>query len=635
MDRSEASSYAGGGITQRNTSLTCQGLISTISGLNGSYGRTHHQKKDDIPMTTKKRTTRQLLEAAAQDQKRHPLYSSAVLDELKKTTAQWQQDHVKPADLENWQTVPRMVLGSETPRDLLYSPLNNPDFDYAADLGNSGEQPFTRGIHANMYRGRGFTRRQLAGYGGPEDTNERIKFLLDHGATGISIIFDLPTIQMYDSDDPVSTGQVGMSGVAIDSVDDMDRLFKGIALDEVTVSLVTHYPSNSAILFPMYLALAKRRGIPWERLKGSIQNDITLEEVVRSGPEYIPPPDCFRIQCDNIEFIRQHVPLWNFMTVNGYNLREFGTSAVTEMAVALINAIETLETLKDRGHDSEWLGRRMAFFWSIGNDFFEEVARIRAVRRLWHRIMKHRFGAQDPRATWMRCHVQTSGVSLTRQEPMNNVVRAAFHALSAVMGGVQSLHVDSFDEAYSVPTEEAALLSLRTQQILQEETGVTQVVDPLGGSFYIEALTNEMEKRILSELDEIEKMGGYVRAIKSGWIHRKISDYFRKEREMMESGQTRVVAENVHQSNAGTPSINVFRYPEGAAERQTQRLERLRQTRDSRKASAALQHLETACSGTSNLLPAAVECADAGCSEGEMFAVFKKAFGSWKPPVLW
>jgi methylmalonyl-CoA mutase N-terminal domain/subunit len=475
----------------------------------------------------------------------------------------------------------------------------------------------------------------LAGFGGPEDTNQRIKFLLDHGASGISIIFDLPTIQMYDSDDPVSTGQVGMSGVAIDSVEDMDLLFKDIDLGKVTVSLVSHYPSNSAILFPMYLALAKQRGIPWNRLKGSIQNDITLEEVVRSGLEYIPPKDCFRIQCDNIAFIRRHVPLWNFQTLNGYNLREFGTSAVTETAVALANAIETLEALKTRGHDPDWLGQRLAFFWSIGNDFFEEVARIRAVRRLWHRIMKHRFAVEDPRATWMRCHVQTSGVSLARQEPLNNLVRAAYHAMAAVLGGAQSLHVDSYDEAYSVPTEEAALLSLRTQQIIKEETGVTQVVDPVGGSFYVEALTEEMERRILSELDEIEKMDGYVAAIQSGWIHKKISDYFRKERQLFESGQTKVVAENAYVSKAEVPAINVFRYPQGVAQRQKKRLTRLRATRDNQKVAAALAGLEDACRGKNNILPLAVECASAGCSEGEMFKVFKKAFGLWKPPALW
>ena len=303
--------------------------------------------------------------------------------------------------------------------------------------------------------------------------------------------------------------------------------------------------------------------------------------------------------------------------------------------MALANAIETVETLQARGHDADWLGRRLAFFWSIGNDFFEEVARIRAVRRLWYRIMTHRFGAKDPRATWMRCHVQTSGVSLTRQEPLNNVVRAGYHALAAVLGGVQSLHVDSFDEAYSVPTEEAALVSLRTQQILQEETGVTQVADPLGGSFYVEALTNEMEERILAELDEIENRGGYVATIKDGWIHRKIAGYFRKERELVESGRTRVVAENIYQSKADLPPVNVFRYPQGVAVRQSKRLEKLRNNRDNQKVTAALKHLAEACRKGTNLLPLAVECADVGCSEGELFAVFKKAFGLWKPPVLW
>ncbi len=334
-----------------------------------------------------------------------------------------------------------------------------------------------------MYRGKKFTIRQINGFGGPEDTNERIKYMLKHGATGISVIFDLPMTQMYDSDDPVSKGQVGMSGVAIDSADDMEILFKDVPIDEVTVSLVTHYPSNTAILFTMYLAAAEKRGLSFEKLKGSVQNDITLEEVVRSGSEYIPPKDCFRIQCDNIEFIRKNIPYFNFNTLNGYNLREFGTSGITEMAVAVATAIETLDEIVSRGYDVDWAAERLAFFWSISSDFFEEVSRIRAVRRLWYKIMKYRFGAKNLRSMWMRCHVQTSGISLVREEPLNNIVRVAIQALSAVFGGVQSLHVDSYDEAYSVPTEQAALLSLRTQQIIQEETAITDVVDLLGGLF--------------------------------------------------------------------------------------------------------------------------------------------------------
>jgi len=580
-------------------------------------------------------TIKDILRERLKDRQTTPLYNKEALDRLNKVFESWKDDCVRPRDKENWSALHRTVLGSEIPREMLYSPLSNPDFDYERDLGNSGADPYTRGVHANMYRGRAFTKRQLAGFGGPEETNKRIKFLLDHGATGISIIFDLPTIQMYDSDDPVSLGQVGMCGVAIDTVDDMDLLFKDIPLDEVTVSLVSHYPSNTAILFPMYLALAERRGIPWDKLKGSVQNDITLEEVVRSGPEYIPPDACFRVQCDNIEFIRQNAPLWNFITINGYNLREFGSSAVMETAVAFANAIQTIETLQARGHDADWIAERLAFFWSIGNDFFEEVARIRAARRLWRRIMEYRFGATNPRSSWMRCHVQTSGVSLTRQEPLNNVARSAFHALAAVLGGAQSLHVDSYDEAYSVPTEEAALLSLRTQQILEEETGVTNVVDPLGGSFYVESLTNQVEEKILDALDKIEKLGGYVASIEKGWIHHTIAEYFHKERTMMESGDIKVVGENSHPASTQPPAINVFHYPEGVTERQTARLEEVRKRRDSQKAQKALADLEEACRSGENIVPFSLECARSGCSEGEVFKAFKRAFGLWKPPVLW
>jgi len=583
----------------------------------------------------KKKTTREILKAKSVRRKRAPVYHPEVLKKLRREFESWKNVAVREEDRKHWFVTPRTVLGSEIPREMLYSPLHHPDLDYVQDLGFSGQEPFTRGIHANMYRGREFTMRQLTGFGGPEETNQRIKFMLAHGATGINVLFDLPTIQMYDSDDPFSKGQVGMSGVAVDSVEDMELLFEGIPLEKVSVSLVTHYPSNTAILFPMYLALAERRGIPWNKLQGSVQNDITLEEVVRSGPEYIPPRDCFRIQCDNIEFIRQNVPLWNFITYNGYNLREFGTSGVTEMAVALANAIETIEEMLRRGHGVDWIAERIAFFWSPGSDFFEEVARLRAVRRLWYKIMKHRFRAKNPRSMWMRCHVQTSGVSLRREEPFNNIIRAAFHALASVFGGVQSLHVDSFDEAYSVPTEEAALLSLRTQQIIQAETGVTEVVDPLGGSFYVEALTNDIESRILDEVDEIERTGGYVTAIEKGWLHKKIAEYFCKERKNIEEGKIKLVGYNIHPSSMEVPPINVFRYPEGVEERQKARLGKLREQRYGDQVQSVLKSLEDACRKGENVMHHTVQCARVGCTEGELFNVFKKAFGLWKPPALW
>ena len=586
-------------------------------------------------MTGEKRTTREILQEKLAGRKCVPLYNPEALEKLRREFERWQKTVVREQDRENWYVTPHTIVGSEIPREMIYTPLNNADLDYARDLGNSGEEPFTRGVHPNMYRGREFTMRQLTGFGSPEDTNQRMKFMLAHGATGLSPLFDLPTIQMYDSDDPISRGQVGMSGVAIDSVEDVEVLFKDIPLDKVTVSLVTHYPSNTAILFPMYLATAERRGIPWHKLRGSVQNDITLEEVVRSGPEYIPPEDCFRIQCDNIEFIRQNVPLWNFITYNGYNLREFGTSGVVEMAVAVANAIASIEEMLRRGHDVDWVAERIAFFWSPASDFFEEVSRIRAVRRLWYKIMKYRFNAQSPRSMWMRCHVQTSGVSLMRQEPRNNLIRAAYQALASVLGGAQSLHVDSYDEAYAVPTEEAALLSLRTQQIIQAETGVTEVVDPLGGSFYVEALTDDIEGRILDELDEIEKLGGYVAAIRKGWLHRKIADHFYREQDMIEQGDIKLVGYNVYKSVGEVPPINVFQYPEGAAERQKARLTKLREERDNERVSGALTALAEACARKENIVPYSVECARAGCSEGELFKVFKRVYGLWKPPALW
>ena len=585
-------------------------------------------------MAEKRKTTKKILQEKLARGNRVPLYDPKALEKLRQDFIRWKNAMVREEDQKKWYVTPHTILGSSIPREMIYTPLNNPDFDYMQDLGNSGQEPFTRGIHANMYRGREFTMRQLTGFGTPEDTNGRIKFMLARGATGISIVFDLPTIQMYDSDDPISRGQVGMSGVAIDSVDDMDLLFKDIPLDKVTVSLVTHYPSNTAVLFPMYLALAERRGIPWDKLEGSVQNDMTMEEVVRASPEYIPPEDCFRIQCDNIEFIRQRVPRWNSVTYNGYNLREFGTSGITEMAVAVANAVETIEEMLRRGHDIDWIAERLTFFWSIAGDFFEEVARIRAVRRLWYKIMRYKFHAKSTRSMWMRCHVQTSGISLARQEPLNNVIRAAYHALAGVLGGVQSLHVDSYDEGYSVPREQAALLSLRTQQIIQTETGITEVVDPLGGSFYVENLTNDIEMRILDKVDEIEEMGGYVTAVQRGWLHRNVADYLHHERSMIEQGDIKIAGYNIYETPGEQPPIDVFRYPEGVEGKQKARLARLREHRDNELVDSALTALGEACRRRKNVVPFAVECARVGCSEGEMFKVFKQAYGLWRPPAL-
>ncbi len=587
-------------------------------------------------MATEKQNTREILNERVKNENPKPLYNKETLNAIKKDYDTLKSKYTGADGSQNWTVTPYTILGSEIPRDMLYTPAQVPDFDYNFDLGMPGSEPFTRGVHPNMYRGKKFTMRQINGFGGPEETNQRLKYMLKHGATGLSVIHDLPTTQMYDSDDPISKGQVGMSGVAIDSADDMEICFKDIPIDKVTVSLVTHYPSNTAILFPMYMAAALRRGYSLDAIKGSVQNDITLEEVVRSGPEYIPPKDCFRVQCDNIEYIKNNVPNFNFTTLNGYNLHEFGTSGVTEMAVAVSNAMESLDELIRRGYEADWIAERLAFFWSISSDFFEEVARIRAVRRLWYKIMKYKYGAKNPRAMWMRCHVQTSGISLVREEPLNNLIRAAVQGLSAVFAGVQSLHVDSYDEAYSVPTEESALLSLRTQQIIQEETAITEVVDPLGGSFYVEALTNDIENRILDEICEIEKVGGYVRSIEKGWIHNKIANYFYKEKQLIDKGDIKFVGSNVFRSaEQKKPTIDIFRYPEGVEERQKAKLAKLRMSRDNEKVGANLAALENACRKNINIVPFSLECAQSGCSVGEIFKVFKKSFGLWKPPVFW
>lgn len=587
-------------------------------------------------MAEEKKSTREILNEKIKNEDPKPLYNKEALNAIKKDYDSLKSRYTGTEGKQDWTVTPYTILGSEIPRDMLYTPAQAPDFDYRFDLGMPGTEPFTRGVHPNMYRGKKFTMRQINGFGGPEDTNLRIKYMLEHGATGVSVIHDLPTTQMYDSDDPISRGQVGMSGVAIDSADDMEILFKDVPIDKVTVSLVTHYPSNTAILFPMYMAAALRRGYSLDAIRGSVQNDITLEEVVRSGPEYIPPKDCFRIQCDNIEFIKKNVPLFNFTTLNGYNLHEFGTSGVTEMAVAVSNAMESLDEMIRRGYEADWIAERLAFFWSISSDFFEEVARIRAVRRLWYKIMKYKYGAKSPRAMWMRCHVQTSGISLVREEPLNNLIRAAIQGLSAVFAGVQSLHVDSYDEAYSVPTEESALLSLRTQQIIQEETAITEVVDPLGGSFYVEALTNDIENRILAEISEIEKVGGYVASIEKGWIHNKIANYFYKEKQLIDKGDIKFVGSNVFRSaEEKRPTIDIFRYPEGVEERQKAKLARLRMSRDNDKVGNALAALEDACRNNKNIVPFSLECAQADCSVGEIFKVFKKSFGLWKPPSFW
>jgi len=581
----------------------------------------------------RERTTKEILSERSAARQTIPLFNIEALDKIKSDFHSWKRSMLNSKPLENWHAVPQTVLGSEIPREMLYTPLNIANLDYSQSLGNPGGEPYTRGIHPSMYRGKLFTMRQLCGAGSAEYTNRRLKMLLAHGATGINLLFDLPTIQMFDSDEPESRGYVGTVGVPINHVSDMEAVFDGIPIDKISVSLVTHYPRNTAILFPMFLVTAQHRNVPWASLTGSVQNDFIMETVVRSATEYIPPRDVFRIQCDNIEFVLGNLPRWNFITLNGYNLREFGTSGITEMAVAIANGIATIQAMQKRGYPVDRIGERLAFFWSCSSDFFEEIARLRAVRRLWYRITRYRFEANNPRAMWMRCHVQTSGLSLTREEPKNNIVRSAYQALAAVLGGAQSLHVDSYDEAYSVPSEESSLLSLRTQQIIQAETGVTEVVDPLGGSYYLEALTNELEQMILDELDEIERMGGIVEAVEEGWLHRKIANYIQREQIMIVNGQIRLVGQNYFRAPAvKMPSISIYQHDEDLEQAMRQKLAVIRRQRNNQELINALNSLKQACVHGSNIMAHSLEAVQAGATVGEMREAFVEAFGPWHPP---
>jgi methylmalonyl-CoA mutase N-terminal domain/subunit len=581
------------------------------------------------------KTTKEILKEKLASEKGTPLYNPEALAKMKTDFEVWKNTVVMEKDRKNWEVTPKTIMGSDIPRGLLYTPIDNENLDYEKDLGFSGQEPFTRGLHANMYRGRTWTLRQLSAAGSPEEVNNRLKMLLERGATGTNLALDLATVQMFDSDEPESLGQVGTVGVPIDCVEDMEKIYKDIPIEKISASIVTHYPRNTSIVFPMYLVMAERRGVSWDKLTGSVQNDFIMESVVRSASEYIPPRDDFRVQCDNIEFIRKNVPRWNFITLNGYNLREWGTSGITEMAVAIANGIEILKDMGKRGYDPDWVGERLAFFWSPANDFFEEVARLRAVRRLWYRIMKYRFNCKNPRSMWSKCHVQTSGVSLMREEPMTNVARSAYHAMAAALGGAQSLHVDGYDEAYSVPSDVANLLALRTQQVIEAETQITQVVDPLAGSFYVEALTNKIEELILGEIDEIEKMGGLVDVVDSGWLHNKASRFIQREQKMMEDGTIKIVARNYFRDpNLEMPEIWVKEYDPVLTKAMADKLARVRSQRNNAKADNTINALIAACKQGGNVMAATVECARADVTVGEMRRAFVKAFGLWKTPIF-
>lgn len=568
----------------------------------------------------------------AETKGKQPLFDTEQIAAIQKQTKEWQQSCLSNEDEKQENAY---STESGIPIKLLYTPADIADLDYQQDLGFPGQPPYVRGVYPNMYRGRPFTMRQLTGFGSPEDLNQRIKFMLQHGGTGINILFDLPTIRGYDSDSPQAEGNVGQCGTAVDSIEDIAAIFDGIPVDKITASVVTHLPSTTTVIFCMYLAMAQERGIDSTLLAGTTQDDFILETAVGSSPETISPRHSFKLQCDAVEFIRQVAPRWNPISFNGYNLREAGTNAVQEVAVGIANAIATLEELIRRGNDVDFIAPRLSFFWDLCNDFFEEIAKCRASRRAWYKIMRERFKAKNPRSWLMRFHVQTAGITLPAVEPLNNIARSALQGLAAILGGAQSLHIDSYDEPFSVPTEEAALVSLRTQQIIQAETNVMSTVDPLAGSYFVEYLTNEMEKRILDYVAEIERMGGLVAAVDKGWLHREIAETAYKQQKAIESGEQKIVGVNLMRSeNREAEPIDVFCYPADTEQKQVAKLKRLRQARDNDRVKRCLEEVRRRCQSGENVMPAVLEAVKARATLGEIQGIYREVFGLWRSPLL-
>jgi len=511
----------------------------------------------------------------------------------------------------------------------VYTALDLPE-DIQARLGLPGDFPFTRGIHPTMYRGKLWTMRQFAGFGTAEDTNSRYKFLLERGQTGLSVAFDFPTLMGYDSDHPRSEGEVGRCGVAISSLADMETLFDGIPLDQVSTSMTINGPA--AILFCFYVAAAEKQGVPIDRLQGTIQNDI-LKEYMAQHAWIFPPEPALRVIVDLFQWAAQHTPKWNTISISGYHIREAGSTAAQELAFTLANGFCYVEHGLARGLSLDDFAPRLSFFWDIHNDFFEEVAKLRAARRIWSRVLRDRFGARDPRSGKMRFHCQTAGVTLTAQQPHNNIVRVAYQALAAVLGGTQSLHTNALDETLALPTEESVRIALRTQQILAYETGVPHVADPLGGSYYVEALTDALEREAEGLFAEIEAQGGVVAAIESGWFQRQIAHAASRFQAEVESGRRAVVGLNQFVEEA-EPPVEILRIDDRAERVQRERMAAMRRARHAGQVAARLAALRAAAVESRNVIPAVLDCARAYCTLFEIRQVLEEAFGSYREPVF-
>ncbi|MEX2181031.1 MAG: methylmalonyl-CoA mutase family protein [Gemmatimonadaceae bacterium] len=494
-----------------------------------------------------------------------------------------------------------------------------------------GAYPYTRGIHPTGYRGKLWTMRQFAGFGSAKETNERYKFLLAHGTTGLSVAFDFPTLMGYDSDHPRSEGEVGKCGVAISSLADMETLFEGIPLDQVSTSMTINGPA--IILWCFYIAAAEKQGVTATQLRGTVQNDI-LKEYMAQHAWCFPIEPALRLIVDMFEYGSTHVPQWNTISISGYHIREAGATAAQELAFTLADGFTYVERGIARGLDVDDFAPRLSYFWDIHNDFFEEIAKLRAARRIWARHLRERYGAKDPRSLVMRFHSQTAGVTLTAQQPMNNIVRVAYQAMAAVLGGTQSLHTNSMDETLALPTEHAVEVALRTQQVLAYETGVPNVIDPLGGSYYVEKLTDDLEREAEALFTQIEEQGGVVRGLETGWFQRKIAEAAARQQWEIEQQRRLIVGVNAFETDERELTIPLLRMDEQAARDQAAALTRLRGTRDNAKCTADLARLRKAAAATENVVPFILECARSYCTLYEIRAALETEFGAYREPVF-
>ncbi len=553
-----------------------------------------------------------------------------TLDDIRQKRIEWEHELYQKAIKENPERKTKFKNLSEIDIKNLYSPEDIKDLEYLKDIGFPGEYPFLRGVHPNLYRGRLWTMRQFAGFGSAEETNKRYHYLLAHGETGLSVAFDYPTLYGYDTDHPLARGEFGKCGVAISSLTDMELLFHDIPLDKITTSMTINGPA--AIIWAMYIANAENQGISKEKIGGTIQNDI-LKEYIAQKSYIFPPEPSMRLIVDTFEYGFKTVPKWNTISISGYHIREAGSTAVQELAFTLGDGVEYVKAAMKRGLSIDDFAPRLSFFFNAHNDFFEEIAKYRAARRIWAKEMKA-LGAKKTRSLWMRFHTQTAGCSLTAQQPEINIVRVTLQALAAVLGGTQSLHTNSMDEALALPSEKAVRIALRTQQIIAEESGLTGTVDPIGGSYYVEWLTNKMEEETYKYFDRVESLGGVIPAIEKGFFQREIAESAYRYQKQIDDSQRVIVGVNRYQLDE-EPSIPILKMDEKGEERQIRRLQKLRNERDDAQVKKHLQQLRTAAQGDDNLMPFILNCVHSYATLGETCQVLRDVFGEYKEQAIY